>query len=129
MPQPKRQLSFKQLQKLWYAKLKKDGFEDAETADGQLKDWSSRVMRKNEHENLLDSWPSKIAYYDMCTTFLNEHTFKSNLDKVIWEYHTNGISYRNITKLLRKVRVVTNRTSVGIIVNQLEEIMKKKYLK
>jgi len=124
-----KRLTEKALTKLWYAKLKKSGFNDIENDKGQLKDWSSRVQRKNEHENLLDSWPGKIAYYDMATTFLNEHSFENNLDKVIWEYHTNGISYRDIVKLLKKVKIEVYLVKVHKIVRRLENIMKKRYLK
>jgi len=126
---PNKQPSYSQLRKIWYGKLKKEGFDDIETTQGYLKDYSSRVMRKNDHENLLDSWPSKIAYYDMCTTFLNEHKFEAKLDQVIWEYHTNGISNRNIAKLLKKVKIYTNYESIRLIVKRLQTIMKQRYLK
>lgn len=123
-------LTPQQLKKLWDKKLKQSGFEDIEDDQGRLKEWSSRAWRNNEHENLQDTAAAKLEYYNMCTTFLNEHPFESRLEQVIWEYYTEGISYRNIAKLLKKAKIKkTNRTTVMYIIRRLEATMKGYYSK
>ncbi len=126
----KKRTEYEKLKAFWYAVLAKNGFEDIEQDEHALKEWSSRVMRNNSHENLLDSWASKAEYYDMATTFLNEYPFDSELHRAIWAYHTEGISYRHIAKLLRKARVAKiEKNTVWRIVSELKLTMKKTYLK
>ncbi len=66
----------------------------------------------------------------MAGQFLNNYNFRSKLEKVIWEYHCNGISYRNIAKLLRKVKtsMTPNKDNINAIINKLEIEMKKLYM-
>lgn len=109
---------------LWYSKLKKTGFKDIEQDEYHLKFWDTgRLNRKDP--NMINSTQS---YYTMAEHFLNDHTFDNNSDRIIWEYHANGISARNITKTLNKVRKVkTNRTTVLQILKKLRDKMKLLY--
>lgn len=115
---------YKKLKKLWYQKLKTSGFEDAESSEHHLKVWSSQFARKKS----VLSWEAKAAYYHMANAFLNAYKFESDLERIIWEYHSNAISVRNITKLLKKVQIHTNRMTVWRTVNKLENKMKEMYL-
>jgi len=86
-------------------------------------------MRKNSHENLLDSWADKLEYYDLATRFLNEYPFESERDRAIWAYHAEGISYRNIAKILRKAKVAKlKKDTIWRIVSELKLTMKTMYL-
>jgi hypothetical protein len=121
--------NYEQLRKKWYAKLKCSGFEDAETMIGELKRYSSTLIA-NKNKVLFQNggWKAKEEYYRLASQFLNDHTFKAKLDQVIWEYHTNGISFKNIAMLLNKTRTKqTNRTSIWAIVRQLRAEMFNKY--
>lgn len=115
---------YDKLRAVWYKKLKDDGFEDIESDDHNLKVWSSKFARKKT----LVSWQAKAAYYYMAENFLRDYKFVSNREKVIWEYHANALSIREITRLLKKVRIKTSRMAVWRIVIRLEKIMKKMYM-
>lgn len=116
------------LQKVWNAKLKESGFKDIEYGDNQLREPSTRFIRDRALNSI--EGRAKREYYQLAEYFLNEHKFSSNLERVIWEYHTNAISIRNIVKLLREAKVLdSNRNAIWTILNRLETLMKKKYLK
>jgi len=90
---------FKALQKKWYKKLEKSGFEDAERPDGNLKWWASRFDRK-WYNPTADA--AKEAYYRFAGQFLHGHTFEDPMEREIWALHSEGVSMRNIVKTLRK---------------------------
>ena len=117
---------FKKLQSKWYAKIKKHGFEDAETLNGKLKISARQVLRKS----VLATKQSKEDYTAMADDFLHSHSFKNELEKIIWEYHANGLGAPAIAETLRKAKITkTNRTTVAAIIDELKVIMKAKYLK
>jgi hypothetical protein len=125
---PKAEKTLEQLQKEWYAKLEKSGFEDIEDKEGRLKKWSSDVFGKKA---LVQNggWQAKAAYYEMAERFLAEYQFADNLERTIWEYHTNAVSVRDIAETLNKAKVTkTNRQAVWLVVNRLVDRMKKMYL-
>lgn len=121
---------YEKLRAVWYAKLKKEGFDDIETDEYHLKTWSSKFASKKSQE----LWRSKEAYYYMTTTFLNDYKFESKLEKIIWEYHSEAISVRDIVKLLRSLHyrkigtASVDRNSVWAVIHHLETIMKNMYL-
>ncbi len=125
MAKPK---DFKSLQEKWYKKLEKSGFKDAEDSQENLHTWSYIFSRNcDKHKELM---LAKQTYYRMATNFLNDYNFESNLDKVIWEYHANGISVRDIAKLLKKAKVL-NITGAGIhkgYIKRLRDAMKAMYI-
>lgn len=115
---------FEALQKTWYDKLKANGFEDAESSERHLKFWNTGRLANHDH-HVLDN---AREYYILAEHFLNDHKFDSELQKVIWEYHANGMSARDIAKILNKVKATkTNRTSVWIIIKDLRAKMKFLY--
>jgi hypothetical protein len=123
MPQPKD--DFKKLKAKWYKKLKDEtDFVDIEYEDGSMTSCLPRSPRNKipyQQELIRD-------YYYMCYHFLNEHDFTTELEKVIWEYHTEGISVRDIVVVLKKIKIKTDKTTVGEIVKKLGDIMKSRYL-
>jgi hypothetical protein len=115
---------FNKLKALWYKKLERSGFKDIE---------QDEVYFKNSNVSVIDqrrvTWQSQAEYYQMATDFLNVHPFKSRVERIIWEYHANGISTRDIADILNKVRKnKILRMTVWRIVKRLEIIMKKMYL-
>lgn len=124
MPKKKPQ-TFEQLKKHWYGKLKKSGFEDAEQDEDNLKKWSVSQFSRLSIEVI----QAKQAYYDMARTFLEHNEFKTRLDEIIWAYHTEGISARNIAVTLTKARKKTiHYTTVWHVIHRLEHEMKMLYL-
>lgn len=90
---------FKELNAKWAKKLEKSGFEDIEQPDGRLQTWHSEWFKYRANPTL-DL--AKQDYYRHAGYFLYEHKFKSELEKEIWEFHAEGISIREISKLLNK---------------------------
>lgn len=118
------QANYKKERAKWYAKLKKSGFEDIEANENSLKSWSSKFVRADKTS--MTSWQAKQEYYYQTTHFLNSYKFESNLEKAIWEYHSNGISVREIAALLNKTKVIkTNRQSIWLIIKKLRLAMEK----
>jgi len=115
---------YKKLRKVWYKKLAKSGFEDIESDDSNLKVWSSKFT----HEKTVTSYKAKEEYYYMANSFLNSYSFETSLEKTIWTYHAEAISIRNIVKLLKKVKIKTNRQTVFLILKNLKNEMKKMYM-
>jgi len=114
-----------QLKKIWYAKLKESGFQDIE----YYEESSYGMNRFDKHPENPEVMQARADYYQMSTHFLSDHSFESDFEKDIWEIHADGISIRNITKVLfEKQGIKTSKTKVGKIVKRLEDTMKALYL-
>lgn len=118
---------FKKLKAKWYAKLKKAGFEDQELNENDLHENSMRFSLQHDYNAVL--WEAKQAYYIMAEHFLNEYKFATEIEKVIWEYHTNALSVRDIATTLKSAGVKRfAKNKVHSIVYRLAQIMKSKYM-
>lgn len=123
---PKQQ-NYRQLKKVWYKKLAQSGFIDIETKSGLLKGGSTSSKFNNKTSRATQT--AKQQYYYMANELLNTHTFDSELDKAIWAYHAEGISVRDIAKILKKLplkRSFSNRTSVWLIVKKYGDIIRNR---
>lgn len=111
--------------KYWYDKLKQSGFDDIELSDTTLKLGSEQFRRPRS----MHGWQAKAAYYQMASNFLNDHRFDNRLERIIWQYHSEGISVRDIAITLNKAKVhrKMSKDIVWAIVNRLTKIMKKLY--
>lgn len=113
------------LREVWYKKLSKAGFEDAEENENSLKQYSSRFATPIAIRN----WHVKSEYYSMAGQFLHNYIFESALHKTIWEYHLNGIGVRDIAKLLKRVKIFKpNKDNIQKIIADLVIKMKEMYL-
>lgn len=119
MKNQKKPSSLKELQDKWYKKLEKSGFQDIESDEDNLKVWSSVFFARHSIEQI----QAKQAYYQMATNFLEDNNFENKRDRIIWEYHANGISYRDISKVLKRVRIKLSHTAVQNIVHKLQVAM------
>jgi hypothetical protein len=100
---------FKDLQRKWYAKAKKSGYEDIEQADGNLKVWHSRLFQINANDI---TGEAKKEYYRLAGQFLHAHKFENKGDKIMWELHAGGMSVRDIAKELKRLGFKTSRNRV-----------------
>lgn len=121
----KKPQTLSELREVWYKKLERSGFDDIEATEYRLKrsvhDFTLPVVNRD--------WYAKNEYYSMAGLFLNSYKFKSNIEKVIFEYHANGISVRDIAKIISKARVLkADRNRVWYILKPLIALMKKTYL-
>jgi DNA-binding transcriptional regulator YhcF (GntR family) len=119
---------YEQLRDIWYKKLEDSGFVDIEKDEKSFKKHILHAQSKDKNHDTATYRNSKIEYYNMATSFLNDYKFKSHLEKAIWDYHSNGISIEDITDILLRVKLIkTNRTSVWQIISSLRKKMFKKY--
>jgi hypothetical protein len=117
-------LTFKQLQELWYRKLENTGFQDLEKNEFEFKKPYLSVIDKRVHGR----WKEQLEYYLMAGKFLHDYKFKTTRERNIWTYHANGLTVKSIVELLGKVRIKTNRGRVQRTIYRLAKIMKKMYL-
>lgn len=125
---------FKTLQAKWYVKLKKSGFEDQEDENGNLKFWSQK-FHQNYKRFQGGGWQTKAEYYRLAELFLTEYKFQDEADKVIWEYHANGMSTYDIADTFKKAKVYKNgtrrrrsRRTITHIITKLAHKMYEMYL-
>lgn len=101
---------FKELQELWYKKLKKKGFKDIESKSGLL-DVDKALNNVATHYTQA-TFTIKEDYYRLAGQFFHDHAFDTKFDRYIWENHSNGVSIRNIVKILRAMGYRTYKREV-----------------
>lgn len=89
---------FLELRKKWYKRIADDGFVDAETPDGHLKQYSGSttlredmppITKVNNYSTKL--WKeSQAEYYRQAAQFLWSQGFESERDKQAWFLHSQG---------------------------------------
>ena len=123
----KKPVNFKKLQQDWYKKLKDSGFEDIERPNGLLKMWSSEYER---FISIYDrtTWIAKAQYFQLAENFFHDYKFETEKDKLIWGWHKENISIRNIVKKLKLQEISTNRDAVHKTIIKLKKSMFTLYL-
>lgn len=115
----------KALQKLWYRKLKEDGFTDIEDTNSPreyLKTWHSSYF---VHRHTPDSFQAQSDYYRRASQFLYEFPFKNRRERRIWALHSEGTSMREIADRLNiLLSDGKGSKSVYTIIHKLEMQMK-----
>lgn len=113
---------FKDLQKTWYSKLEKKGFQDIEQDETKLKSWS-KALYDSRHESYRFS---NEEYYRLAGHFLHDYKFETKLDKFVWEQHSLGLTSRDIAKLTKaKLAKEYRKSHVHNIIKKLEKEMLK----
>ena len=87
------------LQKLWYKKLKDEGFCDIEAMDKEGS-MDSPMMTQTMSGIAYRYDPSVEEYYRLARHFLYQGAFESDMAKHCWELHSEGTSYREIVRSL-----------------------------
>lgn len=90
--------SCKLIQKKWYLRAKKTGFEDIENEYGEIidhKTLSDLIQRK--HFKTTSVFEANIQYYNWAEQMIEKGKFKSTKDKLIWKYHIKGLSHEKIS--------------------------------
>ena len=119
------------LQKIWYKKLKDEGFEDLEYFDDQgkpqewLKGNSKFSSQEDETVQASDSsaleFECTLEYYLQAAHLLHTATFDNDIDRHIWFLHSEGESLRKIgnqvgyshPKVLRIINKYRKRNNLG----------------
>jgi transposase-like protein len=121
---------FNALKDKWYKKLEKAGFEDAEDDENHLKQWHSFNFSDNKQSHRFSAalFSSKAEYYRLAGQFLHTHEFKKPVEKVIWTYHADGKTNREISRLLKSAgRKYSSKDYVRLIITALAKEMLKQY--
>lgn len=91
MPAWNNNMKFKALEKKWYEKLRKTGFKDIENRPHELHQETAKFLDKEAIEE----------YYSKVSEYLYSGDFKNYKEKAIWFLHTEGLSYREISSIIR----------------------------
>lgn len=104
-PQPKPGTpEFKQLQDLWYAKLKADGFNDLESVDHKGRDRRDWLLNGKSLADFVKTYsPETELYYRRLTHYLTHrpHWHPDAFTRFAARLHVQGISYRVIVEKAR----------------------------
>lgn len=96
---------FKKLQKSWYKKLAKKGFNDIEHDENHLKLSTERFVTRDGGAYANPTLTkAKFEYYNNCRKFSNEYKFKNKTEKKIFELHSEGVSIRDIAAKIKQSR-------------------------
>lgn len=109
---PFRGKKFDELKAKWDKKLLDSGFEDIEGKNDTLKKHS--FLGRNVDEFYANEvWhKSKEEYFRLAGQFYYEHNFSSQLDKKLWEYHKDGVSVREIARILKSKNIKLTKSAV-----------------
>lgn len=124
MPTKHKKTSFDKLKDKWYAKLKKSGFDDIERSAMYLKR-DTAYYSQHPHDG---QWQEKAAYFQMATNFLEEYKFENRIDQIVWEYHSNGMSMREIAIALKSAKVKMTKDKAFAIIKRLKVKMFDMYM-
>ncbi len=127
---------YEKQRKIWYRKLKAtksqeypEGFKDIELPDGRFKGLSTEFSRDRATYQY-GGLEAKAEYHRLANWFLHEHKFETTLEQVVWEYHVNGLSLRDISITLKKARIKAGKKDfIREILLKLRALMIKKYIK
>lgn len=111
------------LQREWYQKLKDDGFKDIEYFDANMnpQDMMYREATKFAVASI-DTFTSTEQYYIEARQFLHSYSFSTDIDKQIWELHSDGVSYRKIA-----IQLQTYYPKVFKTINKYKKILLKQH--
>jgi hypothetical protein len=89
------------LQKIWYSKLKKEGFEDIESFD---KTMEPRDMLKGNQS--ISKWMKQQEsgnedYYTAARAYIHTYKFSCAKHKKMWALHSEGKSFRVISESIK----------------------------
>ena len=87
----------KKLVEKWEKILAKHGLEDLEDSKGRLKSWHSF---KFQAQFSPEEFSERTTYFNQCEDLLRSYTFSRPIERKIWEYHTQGLSVREVSKAI-----------------------------
>lgn len=91
---------FKELQKEWYDKAKNKGFSDIETTKPGMQ---NTLFLKDHSKRMARRYSSDVEeHFRRCRIHLHEHKFKSEFDRQLFKWYTEGESYRSIIRLIKE---------------------------
>lgn len=118
---PRSRKGFKDLQVLWYQKLKDAGFEDIENTriEGAPLVYYHSHRFATAYNPLFFS--QRQEYYRLAGIFLYHHEFDSSTERSIWELHSEGLSIAKIAIRLKVKAYVAHRAILKLSQLMLKE--------
>ena len=89
---------FVKLQREWTKKLKESGFSDLEKKEGDKLPGQFYVGREIKRPERISS---SLEYYTQASKFLWDFQFKTENERKIWFYHSEGYTVRQIATFMR----------------------------
>lgn len=111
---------FKELQKHWYSKLERTGFDDVESNEDMLTDWHSTHFKERNRSTDIGAIEE---YYRIAGHFLHSYQFESKKEQTIWSYHSEGLSVRDIVSVMRTRRFKVYKRLVHETIQRLKKEM------
>lgn len=112
---------FKAQAKIWNKKLIDNGHEEIEDfslPDPPLKRWHALDFKKVD----LTDYNAKLVYFEKARAILHTHFFFSSLHRKIWELHSEGVSVREIARIVNQRKV--KKSTVYNILKQIKKDIK-----
>jgi hypothetical protein len=107
------------LQEKWYRKLRESGWVDIEKNNFLINYHSMKLSRECTYNSRANRGEvsratrayqeSRRQYYRIAAQFLYSHKFQHPLHKRIWQLHVNGVSQRDIAKIIPELTLKKSR--------------------
>lgn len=123
MPSPIKGKKFDDLKAKWDQKLLDSGFKDIEDSKENLKSHSFLGRNVDDYYAKETYFQSKEEYFRLAGFFYHEHVFESPLDKKLWGYHMEGMSVREISKIMKTKRISLKKSGVFKRIKKLVDLM------
>jgi 23S rRNA A2030 N6-methylase RlmJ len=116
---------FKKLRDKWYKRLKDSGFVDIENKNGELLTSHADYFRYRQKMLGSTTFEVKEEYYRLARQFLSDHKFADKREMLIWEYHSEGKSIREIVRRLKARGHTAYKDLVSNTVKELSQLMRE----
>jgi len=91
---------FLDLKDEWYDKLKLEGFKDIESSL-EVYSRSQSGIKKSALYTSMKYQKSIEIFYKLCRTYAVHGVFRSEIDKILFKWYAEGVSYRKMAKKLQ----------------------------
>jgi len=121
--QQPREASLKELQKIWYGKLKDCGFDDIEH-NGRLVNSSLNIFRNRFNET---KYQTTLDYYQAATRLLHLHDWslekKPIIMREIWALHSEGHPTMKIVEILKTQGIPVYKCLAFETINRIKKLI------
>lgn len=108
---------FKKLESIWYAKAARSGFRDIENKSGRMD--TDKALNNIVTKYTQTTYKAKEDYYRLAGQFLNDYAFKTKLERLVWEMHSEGVSIRNIVLAAKRKGFKAYRRKIHELLQKL----------
>lgn len=114
---------FDALKAKWDKKLLDSGFKDIEDKNERLKSHSQVGRNVDEYYDREVFYSAKEEYFRLAGFFYHDHKFDNDLDRELWLHHCDGLSIREISKIMKTKRIGLKKSGVFKRIKKLVDLM------